>query len=613
MPDKIVNHFVLADGSTAKYDAGSLVNLDETVSLAGYAPDAKAVGDRLTDVENLAETLNEGGLELKDDVIATNVEDWLDDHPEATTTVQDDSLTTAKYKDNSVTTAKLANGAVTSAKVDTSFLKTIENSYVTPEQFGAVGDGDTDDKNALQDAIDSGVPTIDLNGKTYLFNANIAFSNKVVKNGVLRPYGNSRPTVSNCIFENVVFDTSAIVADNQILISTVENTNNSFYNCKFGAMTAKNFAYQLQLKGNNDNVENCLFEIVRITEINQVEGDNNGVGRHVLSNSTNVNVRNCEFKGFYGGDLNFAEDCDAIHTTQCEHATITGNNFSGYYKSIVKSQYGNVEISENTLNITSRYAFRFHTTPKETTITGNILQGNIGIAFFGESANASITGNVINANVNGLLVCSNSAITFNDNVAVIDFYSGVSGTATFGNVFEITNSIVESNSKITSTELRVYRLSGTNKVNITGIIEATYTGYYSINTGNDKTDGVLICPHSGMTVNNCDYIKVSGIMPSFIDCSHVEFDGKVSSSQAIRNCTDMKITCNSSITSYIVDIYNSTHVIVFIFGTSTGSNVCAINDTTSNGAIFNYVNTNTGIYNRNSVSPVNVVAKSMLV
>jgi len=52
MPDKIVNHFVLADGSVAKYDAGSLVNLDETVSLAGYAPDAKAVGG-LFDESNL--------------------------------------------------------------------------------------------------------------------------------------------------------------------------------------------------------------------------------------------------------------------------------------------------------------------------------------------------------------------------------------------------------------------------------------------------------------------------------------------------------------------------------------------------------------------------------
>ena len=57
MPDKIVNHFVLADGSTAKYDAGSLLNLDGTVSLAGSAPDAKAVGDRLIDVEDTAYSL----------------------------------------------------------------------------------------------------------------------------------------------------------------------------------------------------------------------------------------------------------------------------------------------------------------------------------------------------------------------------------------------------------------------------------------------------------------------------------------------------------------------------------------------------------------------------
>jgi len=61
MPDKIVNHFVLADGSTARYDAGSLINIDETVSLAGYAPDAKAVGDKVTELKS----------ELSD------TEDWL--------------------------------------------------------------------------------------------------------------------------------------------------------------------------------------------------------------------------------------------------------------------------------------------------------------------------------------------------------------------------------------------------------------------------------------------------------------------------------------------------------------------------------------------------------
>lgn len=49
--------------------------------------------------------------------ITDAVEDWLDVHPEATTTVQDDSLTTDKYQDGSVTGAKIADGAVTDAKL----------------------------------------------------------------------------------------------------------------------------------------------------------------------------------------------------------------------------------------------------------------------------------------------------------------------------------------------------------------------------------------------------------------------------------------------------------------------------------------------------------------
>lgn len=40
----------------AKYDASSLANLDETVSLAGYAPDAKAVREQISDIHNDLDT-----------------------------------------------------------------------------------------------------------------------------------------------------------------------------------------------------------------------------------------------------------------------------------------------------------------------------------------------------------------------------------------------------------------------------------------------------------------------------------------------------------------------------------------------------------------------------
>lgn len=96
----------------------------------------------------------------------------------------DEAVTTAKIHESAVTTTKLANNSVTIEKLDENLNLVALKDFVTPEMFGAVGDGETDDTQALQDAFDSGHPVYLGQNKTYITTGNTVTTSRIVGRGL---------------------------------------------------------------------------------------------------------------------------------------------------------------------------------------------------------------------------------------------------------------------------------------------------------------------------------------------------------------------------------------------------------------------------------------------
>lgn len=144
---------IVEDGQGTK--KGTVQQLDEALGVSQLKEDiAEKINKPTSYDNNKFPRAKDGNVEWVEQGLPTDeqtvnaVQNWLNEHPEATTTVQDGSLTEPKFSQDLR-------------------LKTIKD-YVTPQMFGAVGDGVTDDALAFEQALESGWIVFVPSGDYYL-------------------------------------------------------------------------------------------------------------------------------------------------------------------------------------------------------------------------------------------------------------------------------------------------------------------------------------------------------------------------------------------------------------------------------------------------------------
>lgn len=229
-----------------------------------------------------------------DEQTSNAVKSWLNEHPEATTTVQD--------------------GSVTEPKIFSSFLPYIKKDYITPQMFGAKGDGVNDDTKAIQEAIvfcennkrllyiPSGVYVI---SDTLTISKSIAILGSSVHKDVLSSY-NEYMGISVLKF---------IAKSDKTLIVASEKA----YDVSVNSLVFLATSYEVHVSGNISVNGDCKKYYEYTKEAYELNGVN-------VEKTTRCSIDSCSFVGFSGfgiitGQHRHITDCEFSHCNVAIYCT----------------------------------------------------------------------------------------------------------------------------------------------------------------------------------------------------------------------------------------------------------------------------------------------------
>lgn len=366
--------------------------------------------------------------------VEESVADWLEEHPEVTTTVVDGSLTKSKFSD--------------SLKLEAI------NGYVTPEMYGAKGDGVTDDTSALQDAFDAGGWIVfkagatykttsslnikgntfaDLNGATIIGTAHRLFYN-FVDNDVFTGYnGNGNIHFRNgkisggCItfwhgenisFENIKF--SRCVCDHFIEIAACKGVY--IHSCEFVGMAEQTYSAVYEYI----NIDPCTDE-----PTTYFGGETFLSGNYDGTKNRDVYIVGCLFD-IDANDANyqFLDDAIGCHTPWGQHhdnINIIGNKILNFKKFAIRaSDMQNSVIRDNYIesSVNTEYAIACHSKDPDTvpSVINMTIQSNI----------IKVAKHCISAMSTRYLSAINNIYFHGDNAnhAIVDLYGAITDHAT---------------------------------------------------------------------------------------------------------------------------------------------------------------------------------------
>lgn len=210
-------------------------------------------------------------------------------------------------------TSLTESGLAADAKVVGDRFTLIEN-YVTPQMFGAVGDGETDDTEAFQSAINSGKSTILIPDGVYRITSPIVINRSDVQlsgvGGGLK-YGSIIIKADNCDAIHLIGDIRFVTING----FEIRGTSKDSY------------------VGINCIPDPTITDAQTMTKI-RIENMHINIFKYGITNGldTPVTLWNCEFSNlhFYSGDL-VCENCIVLSDTTVSHGANFGLSFKNVF------------------------------------------------------------------------------------------------------------------------------------------------------------------------------------------------------------------------------------------------------------------------------------------